>query len=254
MTGLVFKPLNALKEYDDYLNLKESREEIMKDILLEKSKLKANLPTEKGELSPYIEILQGNDIDLKLSVIDKLSLDTDPKRVAMLKTALNDSNSEVKFTAAAGLRKLEDRFNIRIAELKKECRYMVTNDHSYAELGTTYDNYSYCGILDSETSRYYKELAIESFTRAISINPFAEDYYKNLGRLLLRTDNIEKAIDVLENGLKINHDSLKIKTWLIEYYYKQENFEKLVTLSREIKLEELPSQQLKDVVTWWINA
>ncbi|MFQ5646033.1 MAG: hypothetical protein ACE5GM_03805 [bacterium] len=249
LSGIALNPLDSVREYSDYLNLKASRQEIMKDILLEQDR--GGKEAEKGELAPYVDILHGKDMELKLSVIEKLSLEPGPKRVSMLKTALRDSDNEVRLSAANGLRKIEDRFQQKIIALKKECRLLPANDQFFAELGITYDDYAYCGILDRETSRYYQELAIKALAKAISINPFGEDYYKNLGRTMIRINKAKKAIRVLEQGLKLNPDSQAIKTWLAEYYFKQKMFDKVKKLAREIKVEQLPNERIQHSISWW---
>ena len=254
LCSLVFKPKNAMTEYKDYIHLKYTREEILRELALEPYSRDRRIPWEKGELAPYIDILKGKDTELKLAVIEKLSLTPDHTHINMLKSALTDENDEVRLAAAANLRKIEDRLNRKIMELKLEARLQPTNDQVLAELGMACDEYAFSGILDEEITAFYRQQAADAFYKAIQTNPFAEEYYKNLGRTLLRMGRIEESIRVLEQGLEINPRSQSIFLWLMEYHYNRKDFAKVREMAGRISPEQVENERMQQIIRWWAEG
>ncbi len=248
LSSLVFESKSALVEYKDYINLKYTRQEIVRDLALE-----PHHREQTTYLAPYFEILQGKDVALKLSVIDKLSLMPNAAYINMLRSVLSDINDEVRLSAATNLRKIEDNLNRKIMELGRQSQRHPADDQIWAELGLACDEYAFSGILDKTTTEHYRKQAAAAFKKAIKINPFAEEYYKNLGRVLMREGKADEAINILQEGLKINPKSQAIFLWLMEYHFKRNNFEAVRKMAGEISPKQMKNEQLRQIIEWWRN-
>jgi len=75
---------------------------------------------------------------------------------------------------------------------------------AYAKTGEkSPDGLSYYGLCLAIVQKKYKN-AVDLCKKAIEMQFYRADHYSNLSRVYLETDHKQKAIDIVEKGLKVN--------------------------------------------------
>lgn len=167
--------------------------------------LKRNLSVE-----PIVETIRSNaHPDLKRGAIETLSSIPSPSSVSLLKEALGDNNSEVRFYASSGLARVEECLNTEIVKFKKAAKDEPTLSH-HLSLAQAYYEFVYLKIQDEASLQYYLKQAILNFEVAHSLDPQHTGVLKGLERAYMRAGEAEKALQLRPEKERGQEDTLMI--------------------------------------------
>ena len=207
-------------------------------------------------VDPIIDILDGNDDNLKRGAIEFLLKLSTPEAVKLIKKCLTDNNTEVRFYAHSSLTKLDEKYNHNISEELSLNKSDKVTEKSYFNIGNVYREYAESGLLDKETAFHYSSLAIEAYRTYLKENPTDTQTMIYLGKLDCDAKNYENAIEFYVTAIKMGSKSAEAFLGLCKVYYDQKNMNALaqtVQKMNDVEKFEFTNDQDKMLVQFWIN-
>ncbi len=196
---------------------------------------------------PIIDLLSGEDIEVKRKSIVILHKLKTIKSIMLLKKALSDANVEIKFMAASALLNIENDFKERINNIEDEIA--AAEEEGYDKiyelrynLAALISKYLMSGLLDDIEQKRLSERMHTLLAAAIAENKnyvearalLAEEYYKKA-----RYAEALKIVETAINGPELNKcgDDVKISLIMLlcEINYRLCDIEKLRRACLSIK-------------------
>lgn len=116
-----------------------------------------------------LDDLRFGDVSRRRAAAERLRGIAARESVAALRRALCDPDLEVRALAQAALAAAEERVSRDILAARDQVRRAPDDPRAHAGLANQYAEYCYLGVLDEVTSRYYLELAVKGYARALEI-------------------------------------------------------------------------------------
>ncbi len=196
-------------------------------------------PELAADAIPIIDLLSGDNLEIKRKSIVVLHKLKTTKSIALLKKALSDSNVEIKFMAASALLNIENDFKERIKNMEEEIT--VSENEGYGKIYELHYNlavliskYLTSGLTDGIEGKRLAGRIHELLNSAISENEnyieartlLAEEYYKKAmyGEALQIVESIINGPRISECGETIK---ISLITLLCEINYRLGDIEKL---------------------------
>ncbi|HPG57803.1 MAG TPA: HEAT repeat domain-containing protein [Candidatus Wallbacteria bacterium] len=196
---------------------------------------------------PIVDLLSGEDIEIKRKSIIILHKLKTVKSIALLKKALSDANVEIKFMAASALLNIENDFKERIKNLEEEIaraeeeNYPALQELRY-NLAAVISKYLMSGLLDNIGQKKLGELMHYHLNSAIAEN---KNYIEALALLAgeyFKKAMYKEALEIVENALKnpalsgCSEDvKISLVTLLCEIHYACRDIDKLGRACASIK-------------------
>ncbi|MBF0287019.1 MAG: hypothetical protein HQM14_04315 [SAR324 cluster bacterium] len=215
--------------------------------------LTENLWTEDNEqqAEPFLDIMKGSDRVLKQRAIDKVIQHPSQLSVRVLREGLSDNDSDVRYYAASGLIQLNDLFQKRLQLLKEKVGHTSNDADFWYQLGSAYDQYCFWELPASDDMEYFLKETEGCYQTCLALQPDHEKVRYALGRLLVRRRQIDRAIEVLREGLEYHPESIPILGWYAEALYKGKRFVELEKFTRKCSFSmELPDN-LAEPFNYW---
>ena len=201
-----------------------------------------------GAVESFADLIRFGDIDQKLAVVALLARRFDPRFAPVLKAALSDPDASVRVQAATAAAHIEDAFVDRWVEAERRTEARKSDPKAHAVLARLLDDYAFAGILDERREDELRKAAEASYRTALRLDPQDEDALVDLGRLLIRLDRHEEALDVLKPLMTA--PSVDAAAWLLEALFRLGRFDELHRLAGRMGADALP-ERLEDAVALW---
>ncbi len=196
---------------------------------------------------PIVDLLSGDDIEIKRKSVIILHKLKTVKSIALLKKALSDSNVEIKFMAASALLNIENDFKERIKNLEEEIaraeedNYPMLHELRY-NLAAVISKYLMSGLLDNIGQKKLSELMHYQLNSAIAENKNYIEAQALLAGEYFKKAMYKEALEIVENALKNpalvgSSEDVKISlvTLLCEIHYACGDLEKLGRACASVK-------------------
>ncbi|HNY09952.1 MAG TPA: tetratricopeptide repeat protein [Candidatus Wallbacteria bacterium] len=197
---------------------------------------------------PIVDLLSGENVDVKRKSIIVLHKMRSIRAIVLLKHALNDSNVEIKFMAASALLSIENELKKKIKDLEAEIEIANSEgfDNIYElryNLATVISKYIKSKLLDELSRKALHDQMISELSRAISENPDHLNAKMLLAEEYSLKGMYQEALGILNeilNNPKVSSDGgekLKISavTLYCEIYYNISDISKLKEACGSIK-------------------
>ena len=135
-------------------------------------------------IEPVIDVLQGDDPDLKRGAVKLLQRIGTPNAVGLLRQSLSDQFPEVRFYAHSALTELEDGFSTRIQDLIAKLQE-TPSALTYRLLGQQYRTYADSGLADEIARRQHLESCCDALIKSLALEPGHNQTMLLLGQALL---------------------------------------------------------------------
>lgn len=179
----------------------------------------------------FMDVIQHGTEAQKRTALSKMTSRFHPSFAPAFKKALNDSSNNIRIQAATAISKIEDQFMTRLIKLNELHEQNPQNAVITMALAEHYDNYAFTGILDDDRERQNRAQALKYYKEYLDLEPGSSDAYVKIGRLLMRSNEPDEALNWLRQGSERGHQSPAIITWLAEALYACGYFSELRQLA-----------------------
>ncbi len=195
------------------------------------------LLTDELSIEPVLDILAGDDEDLKRGALNMLGRMGTSKAVRLLKRCLTDPSPDVRFYAHSTLTKLDETYVARIKEARQRVKDGGEHPaHNLLELGKAYTAYAYSGLLEEETRNHYLTLARSAYDDGLKKGPSDPDLLMQLGRIRMETGDLRGAAECFERGLKTEQTRVESFLGLCRIFYDRGDMKTVAKLVQHVDL------------------
>ena len=241
------------EDFDDEEFLKYSEYQLAKTQRLSSEGIEDHLH-EAFQIQPYIDIIMGEDIDMKLSVCIKISKFRTSKSVIILKVALQDPNYEVRYMANNSLNKIEQYFMNEIDLLSDNIKKFPQNSDLFNLRGNNYLRLYNIGILDQYLANIFLKNALRDYQTVITQNPTEFSIYLKIGYIYMKL-SMHRELDLLiskATRLEMSQeDKAKLIFYQIESFYMRKEFSKVVSACKELDLSHIKHPKILVPTNFW---
>ncbi len=231
------------------------------DVALEENEVTDTLLTKNGDekdfllstldLESFADILNGTDLNLKRSVIEKLSEDDKKDNIRLLRKALKDQDPEIRFYASAGLKKIEENFQKYLMAIQKKLQSNPDSFENNLLLGNEYFRFARSGMLDRTTTNFYYEQSRKSLEKAVCLERDNEQSLLSLGKVYLQLEDYDAALDCLDKAHTCNPENWQILIWRCEVHYSARKYERIKNDCAQISNLNTPWDSVRDITQYW---
>lgn len=204
----------------------------------------------KISFEPFINILQGNNPHDKLKVLQKLRLEPSQQNIDFLKTAIQDSLSEVRLFAAQSLLALEDKVENSIAQACDRAEIYPSKE-TYGELGDIYVQYATMGFLGKNRQNYYLNKAAEAYRAALDEDTNDVEIMVRYAKILHLLGENKKAIQFLDKLFAIWPENKELIYLRAEVAFKLRLFASVTETLQ--KASSADDERQKWVLQYWLK-
>lgn len=201
---------------------------------------------------PLVEVLAGDDINLKRGAIEQLTRLRTPDAIQVLMSHRSDPSMEMRFYINSSLVRIKKEFDEALDAARYQLRLDVDNAADRLNLAKIYLSYVNSGLLDADLmTAYAGEAAFHLNFVMNSLKPTRE------ASLLLITDQMRlRCWDKADESVrKANALTLISDTEMAEYQaeitYSRKQFDKIADALRAISPESSLSAEWKSTLLWW---
>ena len=228
-----------------------------KHILIEKD-LNKSLEEEMHEslqVRAYIDILETDDIPLKLSVIEKLSSQVGSRSVFLLTMALDDDDYEIRYFANNALNKIEESLMRKIEDEDKNLKNSSNDYKNYNSRGNSYLHLYSSGLLNTESKKHFLELAHNDYLVSLQLMPAQHDIILKIVQIHLLTENYEGVLDIIDSA-NVNEKQAvaRLQFYRMEANFYLKRFNQVQEDANKIKQSGSENKIISDLSKWWASG
>jgi len=192
----------------------------------------------QDELSvePIMDILAGNDEDLKRGAVDLLGRIATPEAVALLRECLTNPSGDCRFYSHTTLARLDETHSRRIREAQA---LVPSGEGDKAEdlkhLGNVYRVYAESGLIEDETRDHFLKLARDAFSKSHAKNPQDQEIPAILGELSVAVGEYGEAERFFRQALKGTANPVEPLLGLCRIYYEKRDLKSLAKIVERIQ-------------------
>lgn len=207
-------------------------------------------------IEPVVDVLQGNDPDLKRGAVKLLQRIGTPGAVGLLRQCLSDKFPEVRFYAHSALTDIEDTYTKRIQELKaaSEAAPSASVDR---QIGLLYRAYADSGLADEITRAQHLESCCVALLRSLKEEPDHAQTMLLLGQALLALNRPREARKAFEKCVRHEETASEAQLGLAQIAYQERDFAQLAVQARNMEASSAPIPLKADQLAlfeFWSNA
>lgn len=234
-------------------NYKEYSEE--KKILIgqKNKKTKEEKIHELLTIEPYVDILEGNNLNKKISAIEKLSNIVTKESVEILKRALGDELYEVRYFSQYALEKIEKNLMDKIDIFSDEIERHPGDYVLFNQRGAIYlDCFQIC-LFDEVLGRDFLQKSLYDFLFSLQINPEQSYLYVKIVQIHLQLEDYDEVVSIVNSALRSDlskDDRLKVIFFRAEANFHLRKFKQV---QNDCKLMEnnFDYQKIKESSDYW---
>ena len=231
---LLMRQKNRIKEFKESLEsaLGEDSRWIMR-------KRVGQVLADEIAIEPVIDVLQGDDPDLKRGAVKLLQRIGTPNAVGLLRQSLSDQFPEVRFYAHSALTELEDAFTKRIQTLNTTIE-KTPSALAYRLLGMQYRAYADSGLADEIARGQHLVSCRDSLLRSLELEPGHDQTMLLLAQALLDLNQLREAWQMFEKCTRFEDTASEAQLGLAQIAYQLRDFAKLAEQARRMALSDAP--------------
>ncbi len=206
-------------------------------------------------LASFSDILQLGAVEQKVAVISLMARHFKPEFAPALKMALTDKDATIRVQAATAAADIEDGFLSRGIELRRAVEAAPRDFGALMALARHHDDYAYSGLLDPDRAAEERKNALAAYSEATTIDPGDEEARIAVGRLLVRSGELEKARAWLEDLIAAGLDGGDVVIWYVETLYSLGQYDRVAkTVARfrdTLEAEAAENPAVEKVLEFW---
>lgn len=186
---------------------------------------------------PFMDVMEiGNEVQ-KREALSRMAGQFHPRFAPAFQKALVDEHSSIRVQAATAITKIENIFHDKLLKIIQLHREFPKNPVIKKGLAEHYDNYAFTGLLDAERERINREKAREKYLEYLQMRPDDIDVRLKVGRLLIRGERYDQAVDWFKHALDEGYATDAIKIWYMECLFKTGRFDELRAAASTFRID-----------------
>lgn len=212
------------------------------------------------DVLPFMDIIRLGTVAQKREVINQVVQNFNPRFASVLQEALKDNSLSVRTLAATSISRLEKQLQAREQKLKQVLQHSEQTPELLLAAARFYDDYAFSGIIDSERKEHYIKEAYDFYQRYIRRRSQDMRAAAWVGRLLVRSGQLEKAASWLKQLIGEGRTDGYILSWYMEVLFRLRKLSELRQFVRThaSKLEVLSHDEhfspLADTIQFWLKG
>jgi hypothetical protein len=191
----------------------------------------------KYSVMPFMDVMEiGNEVQ-KREALSRMAAQFSPRFAPAFRKALTDESSSIRVQAATAITKIENTFHDKLLKIIQLHREFPKNPVIKKGLAEHYDNYAFTGLLDDERERINREKSREKYLEYLQMRPDDLDVRLKVGRLLIRGEQFDQAVDWFKHALDEGYATDAIKIWYMECLFKTGRFDELRTAASTLRVD-----------------
>lgn len=191
----------------------------------------------KYSVIPFMDVMEiGNEVQ-KREALSRMAGQFHPRFAPAFKKALMDEHSSIRVQAATAITKIENIFHDKLLKIVQLHREFPKNLVIKKGLAEHYDNYAFTGLLDEERERINREKAREKYLEYLQARPDDMEVRLKVGRLLIRSERYDQAVDWLKHALDEGYATDAIKIWYMECLFKTGRYDELRSAASTFRID-----------------
>ena len=196
-------------------------------------------------IEPVIDVLQGDDPDLKRGAVKLLQRIGTPNAVGLLRQSLSDQFPEVRFYAHSALTELEDGFSKRIQDLSAKLKE-APSAQTCRLLGQQYRTYADSGLADEIARRQHLESCCDALIKSLALEPGHNQTMLLLGQALLELGKLREAWLMFEKCTRFEETVSEAQLGLAEIAFIKRDMGQLAKQARSMADSDAPRPEKAD--------
>lgn len=200
---------------------------------------------------PLVDILEGNDLALKRSAIDKLSSLSNPDSIRTLKKYKDDESSEVRFFVTSAILRIKKDFEEEIEYAKKQIQKNPDEIGLKLAVSNLYLRFYHSHLLEDHDAEPLLNNAAFQLESALKIDPKNKTVLQKLLECYRIQNNDNEVLNTAQK--LVNLDAINLNEYnLIEIQtlYRKRNFSKITPKLKELDKATL-DKQWSAFSSWW---
>lgn len=198
-------------------------------------------------IEPVVDVLKGDDPDLKRGAVKLLQRIGTRSAVSLLRQSLSDQFPEVRFYAHSALTELEDGYTKRIQDIEKNIE-QAPSAALYRLLGQQYRAYADSGLADEIARGQHLENCRDALNKALEIEPEHAKTMLLLAQALLDLNLLREAWRLFEKCTSYDETVSEAQLGMAQIAYQMRDFGQLARLARSMANSEAARPEKADAL------
>jgi tetratricopeptide (TPR) repeat protein len=207
-------------------------------------------------IEPVVDVLAGDDPDLKRGAVKLLQRMGTPGAVALLRSCMSDPFPEVRFYAHSALSELEDAYAQRIKTLREQLE-SAPEAALWRSLGREYSLYAESGLVDEVMRRQTLEESRKALAQALALEPEHALALLLSARVLLQLGEMDAARAQFEHCQNHEDVASEARLGLAQIAFEQRDMRALAMQARAMAESAAPRPHNADsleLYEFWSKA
>lgn len=258
---LISYPLmRQLDLYQEYFEdvVQRDEKQSLQELVDEVKTMKVEQVQDALEILSYRQIMQGQDLDLKLNLISMLGFNPNKDNVRIIKAALYDEDETIRVLAGTALQKMDDFFVMEILECQDKLEKKESTRDQEVEirfkLARLYRDYLFSGLVPGDSYKLYLEKMVQAYALLFQKARTPREPMLEATEALLQLRETEMAGTFLNLLDMPETDDLRHFLAKTRFHFQKREFEEVgVLLSLLDPTVRDQNQKVKDSVYWWMQ-
>ncbi len=193
---------------------------------------------------PIVDILLGDDEDLKRGAIMLLKRMKSARAIKLLKESLSDTSTEVRFFAHTALSQLEESAMQRLE--KAEELSSSGNSRAIRDYATTCRDYAHSGLPETSMKTYYLEEARKLFLKYLEQEKQDHATYIEIGKISMELQEHAAALNAFDTALNFPETFIEARLGRCWVFYEQRDWLQLTNEMRSMRTRMPDSEESDD--------
>jgi tetratricopeptide (TPR) repeat protein len=224
--------------------------------LYERIALRGGGPDIRSSVASFSDVMVLGSFQQKQAVISLIADEFRPSFASALRSALNDAEPAIRVQAATACTRIENRFLERVITLEERRAAAPNEPDVLLALALHHDAYANTGLLDAGRAHDERRQAFDWYERVVRLQPDAPGVKQAMGRLLLRLDQPERALEYLECLAERPEATPEVLAWYMECLYRLRRIDSLRHAAHlhkvRIAASDLP-YEVREAVRLWAD-
>ena len=239
----------AYEEYEKYItyDFKPEEKYMPSDRLVEGIE-------EELQVMPLVEVLAETDPTARQGVVNIIEKLPKKDAVRLLKIALEDKSVEVRYAAAFELSRAEAEFNENIFMAREEAKRNPDSADAYLALGNGYSEYCESGLLDEYAAKYYRDLAMEEYKKALRLGGENVQILNYLAHLELLSKNYDDAAARFRRVTQLDPGNVFANVGLVSICYERHQIKEAIRYANDAMIR-MPQTKgpMREIISYWAS-
>lgn len=207
-----------------------------------------------SQIEPFLDLIEGTDLDLKISAIGKLAQIRSRESIAILKIALDDDNYEVRYFASSSLSLMEKMLIADIEQLNRTISEVPADHGLVTKRGLAYLSMYYLGIVDPSIAHVFLEQALNNFLYSLQLKGDQTYLFVKILEIYNYLKEYERMVDIIPDILQktiSDEDRVKVQFYQAEAHFHLRRFQDLKKDCETISQKNVNIPLMQESVSLW---